>query len=143
MKKMAAAASPDAYVEALDGWRFERVTQLRAVVRASKLLNEEVKWGHLVYSTAHPVLLIRAENERVLLGFWRGQRLQDIEPRLKPGGKFEMATLELREGMSIPAARARRLVKAALELDTSLGDPRLASPKVRARKASVAKKRGA
>jgi hypothetical protein len=142
MKKMVAAASPDAYVESLDGWRLELVTQLRSAVRASKTLQEAVKWGHLVYSTEYPVLLIRAEDERVLFGFWRGQRLQDIEPRLRSGGKFEMATLELREGMSIPAARARRLVKAALELDATLGDPRLASPKVRARKAASSKKRG-
>lgn len=44
------------------------------------------------------VLLIRAEDERVLFGFWRGQCLRDIEPRLKPGGKYEMATLVLLEG---------------------------------------------
>ncbi|BAH39253.1 hypothetical protein GAU_2211 [Gemmatimonas aurantiaca T-27] len=141
MKKMVAVASPDAYVQGLDGWRLELVTTLRAAVRASKALSEAVKWGHLVYSTENPVLLIRAEDERVLFGFWRGQRLQDIEPRLRPGGKFEMATLELREGMNIPAARARRLVKAALELDATLGDPRLASPKVRAKKAAALKKR--
>jgi hypothetical protein len=44
-----------------------------------------------------PFLLIRAEERRVLFGFWRGQRLRGIEPRLKPGGKYEMATLELVE----------------------------------------------
>ena len=61
-------------------------------------LEEAVKWGHLVYAANGPVLLIRAEDERVLFGFWRGQRLREIEPRLKPGGKYEMATLEIREG---------------------------------------------
>jgi hypothetical protein len=45
------------------------------------------------------VLLIRAEDARVLFGFWRGKLLRAIEPRLKPGGKYEMATLELREAM--------------------------------------------
>ena len=54
--------------------------------------------GPLVYFANGPVLLIRAEEERVLFGFWRGQRLREIEPRLKPGGKYEMATLEFREG---------------------------------------------
>ena len=34
----------------------------------------------------------------MLLDFWRGQRLRATEPRLKPGGKYEMATLEIREG---------------------------------------------
>jgi len=67
-----------------------------------------VKWGHLVYLSNGPVLLIRAEENRVLFGFWRGQRLSAIEPRLKRGGKYEMATLELREGMTINPATARR-----------------------------------
>ena len=71
-----------------------------------------------------PVLLIRAEEQRVLFGFWRGKRLQDIEPRLKPSGKYEMATLELREGMSVSAAIVRRLTKQAIKLNKSLGDPR-------------------
>ena len=82
-----------------------------------------MKWGHLVYLSNGPVLLIRAEQERVLFGFWRGQRLQAIEPRLKPGGKYEMATLELREGMAIPAARVRRLVREAVSLNETCGDP--------------------
>ncbi len=75
MKKMTPAASPDAYVEALDGWRRKIVTALRSVVRAAPALDEVVKWGHLVYLANGPVLLIRAEESRVLFGFWRGQRL--------------------------------------------------------------------
>ena len=71
---------------------------LRAAVAKEKALEERIKWGHLVYFANGPVLLIRAEESRVLFGFWRGQRLREIEPRLKPGGKYEMATLELREG---------------------------------------------
>ena len=70
--------------------------------------------------------MIRAEEERVLLGFWRGQRLRDLEPRLKPGGKYEMATLELREGMSVDAPRVRKLTKAAVKLNAELGDPQMA-----------------
>jgi hypothetical protein len=93
MKKMTPAATPDAYVEALDGWRRELVRALRKTVRATSSLEEAIKWGHLVYSENGPVLLIRAEEQRVLLGFWRGQRLAEIEPRLKKGGKYEMATI--------------------------------------------------
>jgi hypothetical protein len=69
------------------------------------------------------VLLIRAEEHRVLFGFWRGQRLRDIEPRLKPGGKYEIATLDLREGDTISPAVARRLAEKAAALNVSLGDP--------------------
>ena len=127
MKKSTPAASPDAYVAALDGWRRRCVEGLRAAVRGEPDLEEVVKWGHLVYFDHGPVLLIRAEDERVLFGFWRGQRLRDIEPRLEPGGKYEMATVELREGMSVKPAMARRLAREAVALNRKLGDPRLAA----------------
>jgi hypothetical protein len=120
---MAPAASPDAYVDALDGWRRTIVKALRSAVRTAPALEEVVKWGHLVYLADGPVLLIRAEERRVLFGFWRGQRLMTIEPRLKAGGKYEMATLELREGMTIRPSTARSLVRKAVALDRKLGDP--------------------
>jgi hypothetical protein len=123
MKKMTPAASPDAYVVALSDWRRECVESLRAAVRAASALEEVVKWGHLVYLANGPVLLIRAEEERVLFGFWRGQRLGDIEPRLKKSGKYEMATLELREGMTIKPSIARRLAREAVALNQTLGNP--------------------
>lgn len=123
MKKTVAAASPDAYVAALGGWRRDLVETLRATVRETAALDEMVKWRHLVYFSNGPVLLLRAEAERVLFGFWRGQRLCGIEPRLEPGGQYEMATLELREGMSIDAATVKRLTLEAVTLNRTLGDP--------------------
>jgi hypothetical protein len=127
MERSTPAASPDAYVAALDGWRRACVEALRATVREAATLQEVVKWGHLVYLAHGPVLLIRAEEERVLLGFWRGQRLRSIEPRLKPGGKYEMATLELREGVTFDAETVRRLTLDAVALNDSQGDPTLAA----------------
>ena len=123
IRKSVPAADPDAYVRALDGWRRACVEALRAAVRKAKGLDETVKWGHLVYASNGPVLLIRAEDERVLFGFWRGQRLREIEPRLKPGGKYEMATLDIREGETIKPAVATRLAKAAVALNKTVGDP--------------------
>jgi len=123
MKRSAPAVSPDAYVAALTGWRRACVEELRAAVRSAAELDEVIKWGHLVYLAHGPVLLIRAEDERVLLGFWRGQRLRDIEPRLRPGGKYEMATLELRAGATIAPETVRRLAAEAVKLDVQLGDP--------------------
>jgi hypothetical protein len=123
MKKMTAAANPEAYVAGLDGWRKECVGALRKAAKAAAKLEEVVKWGHLVYLSNGPVLLIRAEEERVLFGFWRGQRLREIEPRLKPGGKYEMATMEIRERMKVEAAVVRRLVKEAVRLNETVGDP--------------------
>lgn len=127
MKKTVPAADPDAYLAALDGWRLDLVRLLRRGVRAATDLEERIKWGHLVYLDGGPVLLIRAEESRVLFGFWRGQRLVDIEPRLKKGGKYEMATLDLREGMTIKPSVVRRLASEAVRLNRALGDPTAAA----------------
>jgi len=123
MKKSIIAANPDAYMKALNGWRRDVVETLRSNVRAAAVMDEALKWGHLVYLKNGPVLLIRAEGQRVLFGFWRGQRLREIEPRLKSGGKYEMATLELREGMTVAPATVRRLTREAVALNKALGDP--------------------
>ena len=129
MKKSAPAASPDAYIASLNGWQRRYAEALRSAVVSAAPLQETVKWGHLVYASNGPVLLIRAEDTRVLFGFWRGQRLRGIEPRLKPGGKFEMATLELVEGTPLERSTVIKLVEAAATLNRTEGDPtKLAAP---------------
>ena len=140
MKKVVPAANPDEYVAGLADWRRACVEHLRANVRAVNGLEEAVKWGHLVYSSNGPALLIRAEEQRVLFGFWRGQRLQKVEPRLKASGNYEMATLELREGMTAAAAMVRKLAKEAIALNKSLGDPRDAAKPKRATRARPAQR---
>ena len=118
-----AAADPDAYVAALAGWQRATVEALRAAVRAAAPLDERIKWTHLVYFAEGPVLLIRAEEERVLFGFWRGKRLRALEPRLKASGKYEMATIILRQGEILPAETVAALVREAARLNVELGDP--------------------
>ncbi len=123
------ATDPDSYVAALGGWQRSRVLALRvAVLEAAPGLDERLKWGHLVYFSNGPVLLIRAEPTRVLFGFWRGKRLLDLEPRLRGGGKFELRTLELREDTPLERAIAVGLVKAGVALNAELGNPQRASP---------------
>jgi hypothetical protein len=46
-----------------------------------------------------------------------------IEPRLARGGKYEMATVALRAGETVDTKVVRKLVKAAVELNATLGDP--------------------
>lgn len=127
MRKSTPAPNPDAYVAALSGWQRPCVEALRKAVKGAAKVEEVIKWGNLVYLANGPVIVIRAEAARVLFGFWRGKRLREIEPRLKPGGKYEMATLELREGDTVTATVARRLAKEAVALNAALGDP--AKPK--------------
>ncbi len=59
----------------------------------------------------------------MLLGFWRGQRFGTLEQGLKPGVKYEMATLELREVIGVPSKMVRRLTNEAVALNMALGDP--------------------
>lgn len=133
MKKSKSAGSPAQYVASLRGWQAGVVRRLRSAVRAGARLEETIKWGNLVYFAGGPVIVIRAEPKRVLFGFWRGQRLRKIEPRLKPGGRYEMATLSLDESSSIAPAVVRKLVRKAVSLNRTLGDPTRAAGPARRR----------
>jgi hypothetical protein len=116
-------ASPDEYVQSIGGWQRDRVEMLRAIARRVGEAEETVKWGHLVYLANGPAYLIRADEERVLFGFWRGKRLLDIEPRMTGTGKYEMKTLELREDTTIDPAIAERLIREAIRLNRTIGSP--------------------
>ncbi len=116
-------ASPDEYVQSISGWQRDRVDMLRGIARRVGEAEETVKWGHLVYVANGPAFLIRAEEERVLFGFWRGKRLLDIEPRMTGTGKYEMKTLDLREETSIDPAVAEKLIREAIRLNRTIGNP--------------------
>jgi len=116
-------ASPDEYVQSIDGWRRDRVDLLRAIAKRVGDSEETVKWGHLVFMANGPAFLIRAEDHRVLFGFWRGKRLLDIEPRMTGTGKYEMKTLDLREDTDIDPAIAEQLIREAIKLNHTVGNP--------------------
>lgn len=123
MQKSSPAETPEAYLASFAGWRHLYVQALRAATLGAAPLHESIKWGHLVYHSNGPVLLIRAEPTRILFGVWRGQRLRHIEPRLKPGGRYEMATLELIEETPLERSTVVKLVQEAVALNAALGDP--------------------
>lgn len=139
MKKAPPAANPDAYVAALGGWQQAQVLKLRKAVLGAAELEEVVKWGHLVYFSNGPVLLIRAEETRVLFGFWRGKRLLETEPRLKPGGQYELATMTLQADTATSPAKLKELVRQAVALNQSLGNPAVPAKKTTAMKTAVKK----
>jgi hypothetical protein len=116
-------ASPNDYVQSIDGWQRTRVDMLRAIAHQVGDSDETVKWGHLVYMANGPAFLIRAEEHRVLFGFWRGKRLLDIEPRMTGTGKYEMKTLDLREETVIHPAVAEQLIREAIRLNRAVGNP--------------------
>ncbi len=123
MKKQTVAPNVDAYVAGLDGWRRKCVERLRSAVAETGLFDEEIKWGNIIYLANGPAIVIRAEESRVLFGFWRGRRLVSIQPLLKPGGKYEMARVVYREGDVVDAVLSERLAREAYRLNAELGDP--------------------
>lgn len=118
-----AAESPDAYIAALSGWQLERCRMMRAVIMAAAPFAETIKWTNLVFMANGPCILIRAEEQRVLLGLWRGKRLRDLEPRIKASGKYELGNLVLTESTEVSAEQVVRLAAEAFRLNAELGNP--------------------
>lgn len=123
MMKGFAAASPDDYVEALSGWRRERVEMLRVAVNAGGDFEETIKWTNLVFLLNGPCIVIRAEERRVILAMFRGKRLTQLDPRIKPSGKFELANLVMTEDTEVDPAMITQLARAAAALNLDYGDP--------------------
>ncbi len=118
-----AAESPDAYIAALSGWQRELCTMLRAALMRAAPFDETIKWTNLVFMANGPCILIRAEEQRVLLGFWRGKRLRELEPRIKASGKYELGNLVMTEATDVTAEQVGRLAAAAYRLNIELGNP--------------------
>ena len=118
-----AAESPDAYIAALSGWRLERCAMMRAAIMGAAPFEETIKWTNLVFLANGPCILIRAEEHRVLLGFWRGKRLRDLEPQIKASGKYELGNLVLTEATDVTAEIVATLAAEAFRLNAELGNP--------------------
>ncbi|KGB51569.1 DUF1801 domain-containing protein [Sphingopyxis sp. SE2] len=118
-----AADSPDDYIAALSGWQLERCRMMRAAIMAAAPFEETIKWTNLVFMANGPCILIRAEAHRVLLGFWRGKRLRDLEPRIKASGKYELGNLVLTEASEVGGGQVSKLAAEAFRLNAELGNP--------------------
>ena len=120
---MMAAASPDAFVTELSGWRRELVAMLRSAINAGAEFDEIIKWGNLVFVHHGLCALIHVEDERVVLGFWRGKRLTALEPRIRPSGKYELGNIVFFAGDTIEPERIEHLAREAARLNREMGDP--------------------
>lgn len=118
-----AAESPGAYIAALSGWQRERCEMMRATIMAAAPFEETIKWTNLVFMANGPCILIRAEEHRVLLGFWRGKRLRELEPRIKASGKYELGNLVMTESTEVSAETVATLAAEAFRLNAQLGNP--------------------
>src|SRR3546814_11191955 len=63
-----------------------------------------------------PCILIRAEEHRVLLGFWRGKRLRALEPWIKASGKYELGNLVMTEATPVTPDTVEKTSAATIRL---------------------------
>lgn len=120
---MKAYASPEDWLADAEPWQVPLIEAMRRAILAAADFEQTIKWGNLFFLHRGPCILIRHEPERVLLGFMRGKRLVAREPRLKPGGRYELANLVLRPGSVEPPATLGELAAEAAALNDRLGDP--------------------
>jgi hypothetical protein len=118
-----AISSVDEFVAGLSGWQAQAVAALRRDVLSAGGVTETLKWGHPVYEAGGPVCLIKAHKAHVTFGLWRGAEMTALEPRLEPGGSFQMAAIKLRAPGEISAEQVRRLVAEGIRLNAEKGDP--------------------
>ncbi|MBT9471641.1 MAG: DUF1801 domain-containing protein [Pseudomonadota bacterium] len=113
----------DAYIAALDGWQADTAKLLRQQIAAAGDLAEDFKWGHPMWSAGGAVCLFKSFKSHMTFAFWRGAQLTDLDPRLEPGGSFNMAAIKLTGPDQITSNEVGRLVAAAIALNREHGDP--------------------
>jgi len=116
-------ANPQEWLASLGTWQRPLADAMRAAILSAASFSETVKWRNLVFVSNGPAILIHAEDDRVLLGLWRGKRLSDREPSLKPSGKYELANWTFRAGDEVQPDRIAALASAAVALNAEFGDP--------------------
>src|SRR3546814_15107674 len=101
----------------------DRCTMLRAAVMRAAPFEETIKWTNLVFMANGPCILIRAEEHRVLLGFWRGKPLRALEPRIKASGKYELGKPVKAESTQVTTQPLQKLSDEALRLHPHQATP--------------------
>lgn len=121
--RMKSYASPQAWLDDAKPWQTSLIAALRDSILGAAEFEELIKWGNLFFAHNGLCILIRHEEDRVLLGFMRGKRLTAIEPRIRPSGKYELGNIVLRDGDAIDGGIVAKLAREAARLNDDLGDP--------------------
>ena len=115
--------SVDAYINSLPDWQSSLARDLaESIQKASPALVPVIKWSQPVFECNGPVCYLKGHKNHLTFGFWRGAALLKLDDRLETSGE-KMAHMKLTEGMTLNQAKITQLVKAAVELNRSLGNP--------------------
>ena len=123
MPRIKAYASPDDWLEDAGIWQRQVIDKLIAAITQAEDFELAIRYGNLFFFHHGQCIVIRHEEERVILGFFRGKRLLATQPRLKPGGKYELANIVLTQQSCDVPENLTELALQAARLNEQLGDP--------------------
>ena len=118
-----AAMTPEEWMALWSGWPRTCAKALRVAVAAGAEFEQRIKWGNLMFAHHGLCVLIHVDDARVMLGFFRGKRLRDLDPAIKASGKYELGNITFHEGDLVDPQRITALARAAAALNVELGDP--------------------
>ena len=115
----------DEYIAAFDDWRTDAMKRLREVVKEGAPHSAVgIKWAQPVWEWNGPMIWMKAYPKHVNIGFWRGTEMDDPKKVLTGDGE-RMRHIKITSVADIPADALRELVKQAVKLNTSKGNPTL------------------
>jgi hypothetical protein len=115
----------DEYIAAFDDWRTDAMKRLREVVKEGAPHSAVgIKWAQPVWEWNGPMIWMKAYPKHVDIGFWRGTEMDDPKKVLTGDGE-RMRHIKITSVDDIPADALRDLVKQAVQLNTSKGNPTL------------------
>lgn len=115
----------DEYIAAFDDWRTDAMKRLREVVKEGAPHSAVgIKWAQPVWEWNGPMIWMKAYPKHVDIGFWRGTEMDDPKKVLTGDGE-RMRHIKITSVDDIPADALRDLVKQAVKLNTSKGNPTL------------------
>ncbi len=113
----------DGYIQGLEDWQAEIVSQLRQIVlRAAPEARESIKWAQPVYESGGPFAYIKAFKKAVNFGFWRGAEIHDATKALEGTGD-KMRHVKLAGLDDIDEELLAGFVRQAIDLNALNGDP--------------------
>ena len=116
----------DDYVATIEPAQAAIVAKIRDLVReASPELREVFKWGQPVWELAGPLCYVKAFRSSTNFGFWRGVEVAErADPdRALTGDGVKMRHLKLASVSDIQVEHVKRLIRVAVELNRTFGDP--------------------
>ncbi len=120
---MARAGTVTEYIAALPDWQQEVSRALRKLIlETAPEAAEAVKWSHPVFELGGPFAYIHPYENHINFGFWHGASLPDPRGLLEGSGD-EMRHVKLTGMRDLNQAALRELIRAAVDLNRTLGDP--------------------